>query len=101
MVNDELDYKVDRDYEDKDNLPITSGMKIKVFYLTRKYGRFHNIALPTDTTKVPDWFLDHFTVNRDAHIERLVDNPLNNIIKAICKETPSKQTLVVDELLEF
>ncbi len=90
-----------KDYEDKDNLPITSGTKIKVFYLTRKYGRFHNIALPTDITKVPDWFLDHFTVDRDMHIERLIDNPLNNIIKAIGKETPSKQSLVVDELLDF
>jgi len=90
-----------KNYEDRDNLPIVSGMKIKVFYLSRKYGRFHNIALPTDTTQVPDWFLDHFTVNRDMHIERLVDNPLNNIIKAIGKETPSKQSLVVEELLDF
>jgi DNA polymerase elongation subunit (family B) len=89
------------EYEDHENLPITTGMKIKVFYLTSKYGRFHNIAIPTDTQKVPEWFLDHFTVNRDAHIERLVDNPLNNIIKAIGKETPSRQSLMVEDLLEF
>jgi DNA polymerase elongation subunit (family B) len=88
-------------YEDHDNVPIISGMKIKVFYLTQKYGRFHNIALPTDTTKVPEWFLDHFSVDRDAHIERLVDNPLNNIIKAIGRETPSRQSLIVNELLDF
>ena len=88
-------------YEDKDSLPIVTGMKIKVFYLTQKYGRFKSLAIPTDATAVPEWFLDHFAVNKDMHIERLVDKPLNNIIKAIGKETPSKQSLMVEELLDF
>lgn len=90
-----------KEYNDRDSLPIVSGMKIKVFYLTQKTGRFKSIALPTDASIVPEWFTDHFSVNRDMHIERLVDNPLNNIIKAIGKETPSKQSLLVDELIEF
>jgi DNA polymerase elongation subunit (family B) len=90
-----------KEYNDRDSLPIVSGTKIKVFYLMQKQGRFKSIALPTDAQQVPDWFLDHFMINRDMHIERLVDNPLNNIIKAIGKETPSKQSLVVDELLDF
>ena len=89
------------EYDDRDNLPIVSGMKIKVFYLSQKYGRFKSIAIPTDTQKIPDWFTEHFTVNRDMHIERLVDNPLNNIIKAIGKETPSRQSMLVDDLLDF
>jgi DNA polymerase elongation subunit (family B) len=88
-------------YEDKENLPITSGMKIKVFYLTQKYGRFKSIAIPTDTTSVPEWFLEHFTIDRTLHVERLVDNPLQNIIKSVGYEVPSKQTLLVDSLLEF
>ena len=76
-------------------------MKIKVFYLTQNVGRFKSIAIPTDAQKVPDWFTEHYKVNKDMHIERLVDKPLNNIIKAIGKETPSKQSLMVDELLDF
>lgn len=88
-------------YNDKDSLPITSGMKIKVFYLTQTYGRFKSIAIPTDAQHVPEWFSEHFEVNKDMHLERLVDKPLNNIIKAIGKETPSKQSLMVDELLDF
>lgn len=90
-----------KEYKDQDSLPIVSGMKIKVFYLTQKYGRFKNIALPTDLVTVPEWFIDNFTCDRDAHIERLVDNPLNNIIRAIGKESPSRQSLMVDELLDF
>lgn len=88
-------------YDDKENLPITSGMKLKVFYLTQKYGRFKSIALPTDTNQVPEWFLQNYTIDRKAHVERLVDNPLLNIIKAIGYEVPSKQSMLVDTMLEF
>lgn len=88
-------------YGDKASMPISSGMKIKVFYLTRKYGRYKSIAIPTDADFVPQWFLDNYTVDREAHIERLVDNPLKNIIKAVGFEVPSKQSLVVDSLLDF
>ena len=88
-------------YKDKESTPIVSGMKIKVFYLNQKYGRFKSIALPTDLEIVPNWFLEKFTIDRDAHIERLVDKPLGNIIKAIGKDVPSKQSLMVDSLLEF
>ena len=35
-------------------------MKIKVFYLTRKIGRFKSIALPVDGENIPKWFMDEF-----------------------------------------
>jgi DNA polymerase elongation subunit (family B) len=89
------------EYGDKESLPISSGMKIKVFYLEQTVGRFKSIALPTDIEIVPQWFLNDFPVDKDAHIERLVDKPLGNIIKAIGKDVPSKQSMVVDSLLDF
>ena len=49
----------------------------------------------------PQWFLENFTINRDMHVERLIDNPMNNIVKAIGKESPSKQSLLTDSLLDF
>lgn len=91
-----------KEYNDKASLVIRSGMKIKVFYLIGKQdGKFKSIALPTDLEVVPKWFLDNFRIDRDAHIERLVDNPLSNILKAIGKEPPSRQSLLVDSLLVF
>lgn len=90
-----------KNYEDKESLEIRSGMKIKVFYLNRMYGRFKSIAIPVDIEIVPQWFLDNFKVDMPAHIERLVDNPMNNIIKAIGKMTPSKQSLLTDSMLGF
>jgi DNA polymerase elongation subunit (family B) len=88
-------------YKDNISTPISSGMKIKVFYLIGNHGKFKSIAIPTDSEVIPQWFLDHFRVDREAHVERLVDNPLNNILKAIGKEPPSKQSLFVDSLLVF
>lgn len=108
--------------KDMESMRITSGMKIKVYYLqgqhTRGFGvekdangetkvthvrKFKSIALPTDIECVPQWFTDHFVpqLDLDAQIERLVDNPLENILKAIKKESPTKQSLYVDSYLEF
>jgi DNA polymerase elongation subunit (family B) len=89
------------EYGDKESMPISSGMKIKVFYLEQKVGRFKSIALPTDIEIVPQWFLNDFSVDKNAHITRLVDKPLGNIIKAIGKDVPSKQSMMVDSLLDF
>lgn len=88
-------------FNDKASMNIISGTKIKVFYLTAKVGRFKSIAIPVDIEQVPKWFIEEFKVDREAHIERLVDNPLKNILKAIGKDVPSKQGLVVDSLLDF
>jgi DNA polymerase elongation subunit (family B) len=88
-------------FNDKESVPIISGMKIKVFYLTKSYGKFKSIALPTDIEVIPDWFTKNFTVDIEAHIERLVDNPLQNILKAIGKKTPTRHDIFVDSAFEF
>lgn len=80
---------------------IVAGTKVKLFYLLQKFGRFKSIAIPTDIETVPNWFLEHYKVDRPAHIERLVDKPINNILKAIGKKAPSKQDLAVGSFLEF
>lgn len=90
-----------KEYNDKASPAITSGTKIKVFYLKRPYGRFKSIALPTDIEIVPKWFLEDFDINTDAHVSRLVDRPLENIVKAIGYTSPSRQSLLADDLLVF
>ncbi len=84
-------------HNDRISRPISSGMKIKVFNLKVKYGRFTSIALPTDAEFVPEWFYDNFIIDKKMHIEKLVDNPLQNILKAIGKAPPTKSSLVFDE----
>ena len=89
------------EFKDKESPKIISGMKIAVFYLDRNYGKFKSIAIPVDIEKIPEWFIKNFNIDRKAHIERLVDNPIDNIIKAIGKKSPSRQSLLNDELLGF
>lgn len=88
-------------YGDKESFPIVSDMKIKVFYLKNKIGKFKSIALPVDLDRVPDWFLKEVDIDRDKQIERLVDNPLENILKAIGKTSPTKTSLLINELFDF
>lgn len=89
---------------DHESLLIVSGMKIKVFYLKQKRGRFKSVALPVDIEEVPRWWMDEFGnngIDYDAHIERLVDNPLQNIITAVGLAAPTRQGLLTDMLLEY
>lgn len=91
------------EYGDKSSPKISSGFKIKTFYFTKTFGRFKSIAVPTDTKKLPDWFMTHYhnIIDRSAQVERLVDNPLLNIIEAIGKKIPTKKSLLVDDLVEY
>jgi len=88
-------------FNDKSSLRIKSGMKIKVFYLTGKHGQFKSIALPTDIEDIHDWFAENFQIDYDAHIERLVDKPLQNILKAIGKTTPTESSILFESVFEY
>lgn len=90
-----------KEYDDKVSFPIMSGMKIKVFNLKVPCGRFTSIALPTDAEFVPEWFINNFVIDKKLHIEKLVDNPLQNILKAVDKRPPSKDSLVFEEEWAF
>ena len=88
-------------FEDRTSMRIMSGMKVKVFYLIGKHGKFKSIALPTDVEVVPQWFFENFKIDMNAHIKRLVDNPLENILKAIGKRSPTRQSMTFDSIFEF
>lgn len=88
-------------YGDQDNSPIATGHKIKVFYLTQKYGKFKSIAFPTDTTKVPKWFDSNYEVDRVLHEEKLIDKNLDKIFIAIGREVPTAQTKYNNSLMEW
>ena len=82
------------------SMPITSGMKIKKYYLKHQVGKFKTIALPTDLIDIPDWFKE-YEIDNSAMILRLVDNPVNNIVKAVGKAPPTHQTLLDSKLVEY
>lgn len=90
-----------KENNDMESLEIVSSMKIRIFYLKAPDGRFKSIALPSDLDRVPDWFYEQVAVDKNKQITRLVDNPLENILKAVGKVPPSKQTLFIDSVLEF
>ena len=90
-------------YDDKESLKITSGTKIKTYYLMRKFGRFKSIALPTDMKKPPEWFVEHFSgiIDREAQGLRLIDKPLANILTAISRFVPTRKNMMYDDLISY
>lgn len=90
-------------YNDKESPKISSGMKIKTFYLKKPEGKFKSIALPTDTSKPPEWFKENYIgkIDKNAQILRLVDKPLQSVLDAIGELAPTKKTILVDELFEY
>lgn len=88
-------------YDDKVSVPISSGMKIKVFYLKEKQGKFKAIALPTDIDIIPEWFTIDYQplIDRQLQSQKLVDDKLGLIFKAIGKEVPTRQTVMVLDLI--
>lgn len=90
-------------YGDVDSFKITSGMKIRRYYLTKKYGMFKSIALPTDLKNMPEWFKLHFEplIDREAQLLRLIDAPLQNILSAIDLVVPSHMTILYDDVVEY
>lgn len=92
--------KMLEEHNDKTSPQIFSGSKLRTFYLTKRIGRFKAIAVPTDMTEIPQWFVDEFVplIDVDAQIERLVDKPLEKIFDAINKKVPTPQSLYLDDL---
>ena len=64
-------------------------------------GKWKTMAFPADIEELPEWFRENYRLDYEQQIDRLVDKPLGNIIKAIGKEPPSKQSLLTDSLLDF
>jgi DNA polymerase elongation subunit (family B) len=91
------------EYNDNLSEKIMTGGKIRVFYLTKTFGRFKSIAVPTDVVELPVWFKEHFykLVDRKAQVQRLVDDPLKGIFQSMGEKMPTKKSLFVDELVEY
>lgn len=91
-------------YDDKVSPRIISGMKIRVFYLTKIIdGYFKSIALPVDLEFIPQWFKSEFVpiFDREAQIQRLIDAPLEHILTAIGKHVPTEQEIQLNDLFTF
>jgi hypothetical protein len=72
--------------------PIVAGDQVKLFYLDTAWGKSASMALPVDIKVIPEWFTEHYNIDREKHLKRLIDNPLNNILKAINKSVPLPET---------
>ncbi len=89
--------------KDVESPRISSGMKIKTYYLKEFTGKYNSIAIPSEMTTVPEWFKKTFfdKIDKDAQIKRLIDDPIQSILSAIGEQTPTEKILLIKETLEF
>lgn len=90
-------------FGDKTYQPISSGTKIKLYYLKLADGRNKAIALPTDMNQIPDWFMEHYwpQIDIEGQLRRLIDSPVAQIVGAMGKRVPTRNDLIMEECLEF
>ncbi len=89
------------EYQDWNSPQITSGNKIRIFKLKDPIGKFKAIALPSDLEEIPQWFMDNVDLNIEQHVKSLVDDPLDNILCAVGKHTPSLHTQMLETFMEY
>jgi hypothetical protein len=92
-----------KEYGDTESLPITSGTPVHKYNLTKKMGRFHTIAIPSDLIMIPEWFVENIIpiIDREAQVEKLIDLTLTNICDAIGKQIPTEKAVMANELLVY
>lgn len=90
-------------YGDLESPKIVSGSRLKLFYLTKTFGKFKSIAVPTDLKVLPEWFIMNFSpiIDMEAQAVRLIDKPLEGILQAIDERVPTKQILLYEDLVEY
>ena len=88
-------------FQDTKSVRIMSGMRVNIFYLRTIVGKDKSIAIPVDSEEIPTWFYEHIEIDKSMQLERLIDNPLKNVLKAIGKEPPTHQSLFIHKTLEF
>lgn len=80
---------------------IKAGDKGIVFYVKPNPYNIKSIAFPADISKFPDWFNEHFKLDRKLTEEKLVDNKLERIFEAMQWEIPTPQNSRVNSIIRF
>ena len=96
-----LNYNFMLEQFDKGAKLIASGDKVLVYYLRPNEYNFESMAVPSDMTRFPDWFLENFKVDKSKTEERMFDSKLEGIFTAIGKDVPSPQSVLTNSLMTF
>jgi|SRR5579859_1559801 len=86
---------------DKGSKDIRSGDKATVYYLRPNQFNFDSIAFPAENSKFPKWFEENFKVDIKRTEDKMFDNKLKGIFKALGKDVPSPQSVLTNSILDF
>jgi len=87
-------------YEEGPKL-LSSGDKGLIFYLKPNMHKIKSIAFPADLERFPDWFNEHFEIDRKLTEEKMIDSKITSTFKALKWEVPTPQNKIVNSILSF
>jgi len=87
-------------YEEGPKL-LSSGDKGLIFYLKPNMHKIKSIAFPADLERFPDWFNEHFEIDRKLTEEKMIDSKITSTLKALKWEVPTPQNKIVNSILSF
>lgn len=88
-------------YEGKGATLIQSGDKVKVYYLIDNHQKLKSIAIPSDSSRFPHWFNEHFKVDVKLTEQKMIDAKLEGIFSAWGYEVPTFQGAFVRKIVQF
>jgi DNA polymerase elongation subunit (family B) len=86
---------------DKGAKMIRSGDKVLIYYLKPNQFDYKSIALPADLLKFPAWFNDNFQVDIKLTEEKMFENKLSGVFRALNEEVPTLQSVHLAKLIKF
>jgi DNA polymerase family B len=87
-------------YEEGPKL-MSSGDKGLIFYLKPNMHKIKSIAFPADFDKFPEWFDEHFVVDRKLTEEKMSGSKTSSTFRALKWEVPTPQNKIINKLLTF
>jgi hypothetical protein len=71
--------------------PLKAGDKAAILYLNNNAYSINSIGFPPDMQHLPEWFTENFSVDLRKTEEKMIDNKISGIFKALNLEVPSLQ----------
>lgn len=86
---------------DEGSVLLKAGDKGIIFYVKPNEFNLKVLAFPADTTKFPDWFDEHFELDKKLTEQKMIDSKLERIFEALGWDIPTPQNTRVNSILRF
>jgi DNA polymerase elongation subunit (family B) len=86
---------------DKGQKMVRSGDKVMIYYVKPNEYGYKSVAIPADFMKFPEWFNENFQVDIKLTEEKMFDNKLGGVFRALGKAVPTLQSVHLSRIIKY